>query len=213
MGRIGARALTEQQGTEKEDSSALVQGFLEAWGNMDGVVLLVGWHPGGLKGGPILNRKRASGTQADPFRARLSPAVWHSGALHPSQPLLPCCGITLPWHSFLPGLAEQAVLNAPSSSYVRLYLEDQEKVTNSIRCCRPAGFIQVAQGPESVLPGIALVAVADQLGPKATSTCKSSSLSPAPPTTSTLTNIWVPLQGGRLPLKADLCHRSELGGS
>ena len=50
MGRIRTRALTERQGTEKEDSSALVQGFLEAWGDMDGVVLLVGWHPGGLKG-------------------------------------------------------------------------------------------------------------------------------------------------------------------
>lgn len=148
---------------------------------MDGVVLLVGWHPGGLKGGPILNRagQRDSGR---PIPGQTVPAVWHSGALHPSQPLLPCCGITLPTNSFLPGLAEQAVLNAPSSSYVRLYLEDQEKVTNSIRCCRPAGFIQVAQGPESVLPGTALVAVADQLGPKATSTCKSSSLSPAPPT-------------------------------
>lgn len=75
MGRIRTRALTERQGTEKEDSSALVQGFLEAWGDMDGVVLLVGWHPGGLKGCPIRNRKWASGTQADPFRARLSLSV------------------------------------------------------------------------------------------------------------------------------------------
>ena len=77
-------------------------------------------------------------------------------SLHPSQPPLPCCGITLPWHSFLPGLVKQAILKAPSSSYVRLYLEGQEKVKNYIRYCRPAGFIQVAQGPEPALPGICI---------------------------------------------------------
>lgn len=80
--------------------------------------------------------------------------------LHPSQPPRPCCGITLAWHSFLPGLVEQAILKAPSSSYMRLYIEGQEKVTNYIRCCWPAGFIQVAQGlgdsPESALPGICI---------------------------------------------------------
>lgn len=108
-----------------------------------------GLAPWRSQGGPILNRKRASGTQADPFRARLSPAVWHSGALHPSQPLLPCCGITLPCSPFCLA-AEQAVLNAPSQLLCEALFRRSGKVmvTNSIRCCRPAGLHPSCSGPE-----------------------------------------------------------------
>lgn len=156
MGRIRTRALTERQGTEKEDSSALVQGFLEAWGGHGWGCASCGLAP--WRSQRLSHTKQEVGQRDSgrPIPGQTVTKCDTQASLHPSQTPLPCCGITLPWHSFLPGLVEQAILKAPSSSYVRLYLEGEEKVKNYIRCCGPAGFIQVAQGPESTLPGICI---------------------------------------------------------
>ena len=61
---------------------------------MDGLTLPAGWKPGCFKGCPALSRKRANGNQVDQDPGRtVTGCVTLGVSLHPSQPLLPFCGI------------------------------------------------------------------------------------------------------------------------
>ena len=61
---------------------------------MDGLTLPAGWKPGCFKGCPAPSRKRANGNQVDQDPGRTVTGCVTSGvSLHPSQPLLPFCGI------------------------------------------------------------------------------------------------------------------------